>query len=309
MKQSKLIFFFLLLIPLALADDTMVLHIGDSHTVGTYGENLHSLLRGIPQTQVRTYGIGGASSSTWLTGYNPSLPEREDKSRFISETGSITTPILGSQVSFNMLQSEFNFDIVIISLGTNMVASAQTDSGLRSTKAQAITLARLAHQGGDQESKCYWIGPPLATKICAKWEQAECTRYLESQELTQALEKTVIAIQEGAQQEGCTFIDARPLSPIDLISKSDGVHYPSQRAGATLALAVFDQMNIGEEEQLPPDFAEDSDSSSQEQNNPLSPSSSTSPASRQQTSGQASISSNSASLISCRSQQSCQEID
>lgn len=121
-----------------------VLMIGDSHTVGAFGQQLDKQLRSAG-AQVETYGASGSSANSWLNGGTTN-------SGWLAKHQNGTTeqppwnqahqiPKLADLIAKNKP------DVVVINLGANF----------RSNPAQARQLAEVCKRAG---TRVIWIGPP-----------------------------------------------------------------------------------------------------------------------------------------------------
>jgi len=138
-----------------------VVYIGDSHTVGTFGREIDSMLRSAyPVWKIETYASCGSSPSwflpgnaasghisacgTWFHRYDP-----KDPARLESLTAAAPTPLIGTLLAAHP-------DTVIVALGANM---ADWNKGGIFGLDSALALARAIAAGG---ARCAWIGPPDA---------------------------------------------------------------------------------------------------------------------------------------------------
>ena len=178
-----------------------ILHIGASHTVGTYGQELHNLLREeYPNADIQTYARSGSRPTWWIQG--------STANQLLSQTG-IHRENQGSNVLsgampqsyFQQIIEDHNPDITIISLGTNMIDKIDQQSVITNTR----TMAQLA------QGTCFWVGP-------AQVGENAIEVFYENQDY--AAEK----IKEIVEAEGCIFIDARDFTDKNKAG-GDGIHY------------------------------------------------------------------------------------
>ncbi len=186
-----------------------VLVIGDSHTVGSYGSNLHQLLKSTG-AKVRSYAVVSTTAKQWADnnykGYS--------SMKFIDEKGVSSFSV--EKKGLAPLKTEFQPNIIIITLGTNMIDGSRHLS-------EAKTLAEMAAYG----ATCYWVGPPKTTATDLKDQLVP---------FINKLEKMV--------EPFCTFINSVPLSDADKLSK-DGIHY-TPAGGKEWATNAFNKLNLGE---------------------------------------------------------------
>lgn len=195
-----------------------VLHVGDSHTVGIYGQEMDKHLRATG-AKVETYGSAGSSPSWWKTG-------QTTRSGFFSRDaeGSTVQPKNWRDPhptpKFKDLVGRFQPNVIMISLGANLInASPET------IEKQVREMAQVAKASG---ARVVWVGPPdgrESVKPTSKQNQ-----------LYQQLERV-------AREYG-DFIDSRPLTEYPA-SGGDGVHYwgtEGSRRARQWAQEVFDQV-------------------------------------------------------------------
>ncbi len=123
-----------------------VLHIGDSHTAGTYGQSIDRLMRRTGAT-VETYGSAGSSAWWWVKGYPTQygfVGRKRDGS--VESVTRRATPTLSSLLRRNRPH------VVVISLGANFRGNSA--AGIRN---EVRSLAALAKRSG---AKVIWVGPP-----------------------------------------------------------------------------------------------------------------------------------------------------
>lgn len=181
-----------------LGPDDRVLHIGDSHTVGIYGQEMDKHLRS-SGAKVETYGSAGSSPHWWITG-------QTTRSGFFSRNQDEVTdqpakwndPHATPQLK-NLLE-RFRPNVVVFSLGANLINASPA-----AIEKQMREVADMAKASG---TRIIWVGPP---------DGRESTKPSSKQnELYQTLEKV-------AKEYG-DFIDSRPLTEYPA-SGGDGVHY------------------------------------------------------------------------------------
>jgi len=192
-----------------LGSGVKVLHIGDSHTVGSYGLEMDRLLRNTGAT-VETFGVGGASAYTWDLGTYNGILSGEQNRIFIDTNNQKSVPT--RDPSLQQLVSEFNPNMIIISLGTNLINGNSISY-----------IPNLVEKATTSGATCYWVGPPAATSSSVKDKIPSVINQLQG------------------MVSPCTFIDSTPYSDVSLID-SDGVHYTSE-GGKKWAQGVFQQIN------------------------------------------------------------------
>ncbi len=197
MKSIFFIFITIFLLPYSsfMANDMSkkILVIGDSHTVGYFGEKLHSLLLKLPHTEIVTLAICGSNPIHWLKGRKLDICDRERRGT------DIDAPLPASFVPhLATILKEEKPHITIIAHGTNYVG--YPPYSIHKYSLATINLILL------NQSSCFWVGPPDAYAI----EQS-------------LLEQTSQLIQD-AGSGNCQFFNSLEVTsyPPDL---NDGVHY------------------------------------------------------------------------------------
>lgn len=205
--------------------DARVLHIGDSHTVGIYGQHMDKLLRETG-ARVETYGSAGSRPSWFVTG-------RNTRSGFYgkNEEGVVDKPAKWNDPhptpKFEELLRRFNPNVIMVSLGANLFGAsaeqvkADVDRLFVGANGQPLDL---------RGKKLIWIGPPdgRADKKPAE-QQAALYRHL----------------QAAIEPYGASFIDSRPMTEYPDTPGLDGRHYWGKegvREAREWAAEVLDQV-------------------------------------------------------------------
>jgi hypothetical protein len=169
------------------------LFIGDSHSVGSFGQRFDELLRGIEGAEVTQHASCGSSPSWWFTGQPTSCGFLSRDAEGRRRRGlRAPTPVLPA------LLAELRPAVTVVALGANLV-NAPRDHALRTSRelAEAIVAAK---------SRCVWIGPPHGRN---KPEPGFSEFYV---------------VLREAVGPGCDFIDSRPFARYP-DRGGDGVHY------------------------------------------------------------------------------------
>ncbi len=201
-----------------LGPEDRVLHIGDSHTVGIYGQEMDKHLRS-SGAKVETYGSAGSSPHWWINGqttrsgfFGRNQDEVTDKPAKWNDPHP--TPKL------NTLLERFRPNVVVFSLGANLINASPA-----TVEKQMREVADMAKATG---TRIIWVGPP---------DGRESKKPTSKQnELYQTLERV-------AKEYG-DFIDSRPLTEYPATG-GDGVHYwgkEGSRTAKNWANEVFQQL-------------------------------------------------------------------
>ncbi|GIW23237.1 MAG: hypothetical protein KatS3mg068_2244 [Candidatus Sericytochromatia bacterium] len=203
-------------------ENSRVLHIGDSHTVGYYGKEMDKLFR---QTgaKVMTLGSSGSTPSSWLNGY-----VTKSGFRLIDETGKDRVPselriidkdterklkngqlkewqIPTKTPNLNDLISSFRPNVIVFSLGANLIHADPN-----TIEKQVKEVCEIAKTSG---AKIVWVGPPDG-RPDKKPEHVQNKLY-------EHIKKVV--------QEYGYFIDSRPYTDYPSSLGGDGVHFHGKK--------------------------------------------------------------------------------
>lgn len=211
--RNFLVFLLLIVMFCSMVTAESVVLIGDSHSVGAYGQELHRLL--VAQgDEVSTYAIGGSSVGTWVNGFDPSS-RAATNTRKMQGADINVQPIPGSSVAARGVFVAGGTNV--ISLGTNNIATVHNGGSITR---RVTELAGFAQAGG---SRCVWVGPPVATRLCIDWKGGTCQERIEGDVLRSAIADTVAQIKSSLGSS-CVFIDARDHTTVDDLS-GDGIHF------------------------------------------------------------------------------------
>jgi lysophospholipase L1-like esterase len=173
----------------------VILFIGDSHVVGNFGHALTEIMTtGLPDSAITTVAACGSSPSWWLTEHKISCGfwRHDSNGREISSREDITPKL-------ERLINEIRPDLIIIALGTNLLAMKNND--------QHSEIISFLNALNGKTSQCIWIGPPDTSRF--KSEQINNVYY---------------NLNKLTAKSNCHLIDSRKYT-IYPNSESDGIHY------------------------------------------------------------------------------------
>lgn len=135
--------------PVTIGPGTKVLEIGDSHTVGTFGQELDKKLRSTG-AQVATYGSAGASASNYIKG----TPTTYGYSEHHADGTTSTTPYGQSHATPKLeeLIEKEHPNVLVINLGANF-----RGAGKDGIDQQVASLGEIAKK---HNIPIVWVGPP-----------------------------------------------------------------------------------------------------------------------------------------------------
>jgi len=202
---------------------TRVLMIGDSLSVGAFGESLGNYLATrLGRSNVAVFAAGGSSPQSWLQ----SEPDYITKCGYRQQTGEGTTLIdfhngkKPRQVCIPKVETLLKLyrpTVIIVQLGTNwmdgLVASTSGDEYEHDVTVMDRFVAALRRYPG-ADRQIIWITPPDSTKFSSR------------------VQRTVEGvIRDAARKYSFDVIASRPLTHYVLgKTGSDGVHYNSEQS-------------------------------------------------------------------------------
>jgi hypothetical protein len=197
-----------------------VLMVGDSLTVGPFGDHMQNWLQtNLGPQRVFIYGSCGSSPEHWLTatepfispcGYRETTPQtkRLEKHHNGIKPARVATPKIEQLIATHRPQ------IVIIQLGTNHFDTLAKEGREAIPKLEAIydEFSRALRRPGSKVRMVIWITPPDSTKF-PDWVEQEVNR--------------IIAANNSKHGYGTFFSQTRYI-PGE--TGSDGVHYNEKGA-------------------------------------------------------------------------------
>jgi len=185
-----------------------ILLIGDSHSCGTYGDELSRLMRLDPSNSVTLYGSSGSTpdswANQWVSPYGMRMIDSNGKSTSLDDK---PTPLLRDLIRQNNPQR------VVISLGTNFLwTPAHSEENWKSSIRKMILTIK------SSGCECTWVGPPLLQRPLPDQPATVNERAQKLIRIRDILKQTV-------SQEGCTFIDGFSIAKYPDESGGDGIHF------------------------------------------------------------------------------------
>ena len=222
--MKQLIFALLLTHSLAFAElptpATHVVYIGDSLSLGTFGETIETWLRNSPNTSFTFIVSGGSAPAQWM---NDAF---DTGCGYYSQSRNLISPQRGKCLKGfhtptlkSLLKNTDGEKIAIIELGTNFGYGGSKNYHLSDkeeyirNKTDAIKLIETANTAG---YLCIWIGPP------------NIPRY-QGARLERDYQIIREAIVDARTIKPCKLIDSREISSypltVDPSVHMDGIHY------------------------------------------------------------------------------------
>lgn len=210
--KSIVVFLFSFAVSLSASAAPGLLFIGDSHSVGPFGDELLKRLGKVSgRYDVQRYAIAGSSASTWL---KDSICPTGSKCPFTygyaDPKGAKNARLPNNFPGLKKLLQKTNPETVVIALGTN-----DAHGGCKSPASAIASAEKLAASVGDKQ--CIWIGPPAYTTGPV------------GNRCGSNYSPFVDKLKAAVEKKGCRFVDSRQVRTADgAILKSDGpdkVHF------------------------------------------------------------------------------------
>jgi len=192
---AVLVLLITLLITISLSDaaEKKILIIGDSHSVGVYGQELDRQFRSHANFTVETYATCGSIAQWFFTGKSTQCGFLfKDQNGATLSGNSANTPLVSNAIN------RFKPDLIMIELGGNYW-------GYSSTFARADML-KLANLIRENDIPCFWAGAPDSRKKPAA----------DQQRIYDDLENSVT--------HACQLFDSRTVTKYPATG-GDGIHY------------------------------------------------------------------------------------
>ncbi len=158
-----------------------VLIIGDSQSMGTYGDTLYSAFKNNGYI-TNKYAVCGSTPSYFTKG-SP-INSASCNAEYVYDDGTSDTPTSGSTPLLDTLIKEHSPALLVVTFASNMYGSSE--------ETIQSSIATFTEKLEGQNVNCYWVGPPQGPRYD---DLADYQQYKE-------------IIKESAETGGCTFIDS-----------------------------------------------------------------------------------------------------
>lgn len=197
-----------------LGPGTRVLILGDSQTVGPYGQTLDQLARATGAT-VSTQAAWGASPPWLFSGHETYKLWTRDSEGQANTQMKVATPLL------NDLLARERPDVVIVTMGGNMIAG-------NATQGEVMTqVSQIGNAVSASGAELIWVGPP---------------KYDPDKRSAETVDAFYNKLGNAVPEYG-TLIDSRPH--ISEYAGNDGLHYTGtkgERIASEWAAGVFGEI-------------------------------------------------------------------
>lgn len=250
MKNVFILFLLFLISTVSFAQK--VLQIGNSHTVGPFGESLTQELRH-HSLQVRSVGLIGASGSHYASEnekkrtLNYGFIDRKTNGKEIKVNGSRSVEKLSTYIN------DEEPDIVVIELGDNFANYSGTVKNINEVNSNTFAKSEvkkiLAQLDSSQfNKKCFWVGPTWTDKSGNNIYKKTNAR---AKALSDLIKKTV--------EPRCAYIDSTVLlDKNEVKTSSDGLHMSAQtgqlwgkRTAAEILKGVSNKKTVDQKKSAP----------------------------------------------------------
>ncbi len=239
MKISTLLIFSLISIN---SWGAKVLQIGDSHTVGAFGEQLYkSLAANSKVTSARSIGLASASGSHYTA---ETAAKRTLGYGYIDRPGMSSSKLKGTVSKLSSMLDTEKPNVLIVELGDNFAGYRSPDDAFAKNEVQKIL--KQIKNSKNKPSECYWVGPTWTDWVddnglaLDKRKSKKATFYrktnLRAKQIANLIKKEI----DGQ----CTFIDSMDKDVMDKseVKTADGIHC-SQASGTLWGQKVYEAIS------------------------------------------------------------------
>lgn len=199
------------------SSESSVLIIGDSQSMGAYGDILYELFKkgGFITNK---YAVCGATPKYFTDGL--SINSASCNAEYVYNDGTSDSPTSGNTPLLDTLIKKHTPNILVVTFASNMYGSSEaTIQSAIETFTDKIDTSTTA---------CYWVGPPQGPRY---EDRADYQQYKET-------------IKENAEKGGCTFIDSEqytdfPFCGDTSFSCNADVHFDSHGAEGKAAAKTW----------------------------------------------------------------------
>lgn len=196
-----------------------VLQIGDSQTVGSFGEGLYDSFK--KSTDIKSIGLAGSSADHWSA---------EDPAKRTKHLGYISRPDMktisksGTVDKLSTLLDKNTPDVLIVQLSGNFAGYKATlenpnEPGANEyVKKQVQKILAQIRLAKHHAQECYWVGPTWTDKVDDNGMPTSASKKTNTRvkALSDLIEKEI----EGK----CKYVDSTKIMRKDEIITSDGLH-------------------------------------------------------------------------------------
>lgn len=219
-----------------------VLQIGDSHTVGAFGDQLYkSLASNTHVTSARSIGLASASGSHYSA---ESAAKRTLGYGFIDRPYMKSSTSKGTVDKLSTLLSNTKPDVLIVELADNFAGYRETQKSDVFAKNEIQKILNQITNSNSKPNECFWVGPTWTDWVddnglpIDKRKNGHGTFYKKSTLRAQQIANLIKKEIDGK----CTFIDSMKIIEKSEIKTADGIHC-NQTSGSLWGQRVYEEIN------------------------------------------------------------------
>lgn len=218
-----------------------VLQIGDSHTVGAFGDQLYkSLSTNSHVTTARSIGLASASGSHYSA---------ESPAKRTLNYGYIDRPLMKSSTpkgtvdKLSSLLTKTKPDVLIVELGDNFAGYRESKNNDIFAKNEVQKILNQISLSNSKPNECFWVGPTWTDWVddnglpVDKRKNARGTFYKKSTLRAQQIARLIKKEIDGK----CTFIDSMKIMDKSEVKTADGIHC-NKTSGTLWGQRVYEEI-------------------------------------------------------------------
>ncbi|MBC7457428.1 MAG: SGNH/GDSL hydrolase family protein [Bdellovibrionaceae bacterium] len=217
-----------------------VLQIGDSHTVGAFGDQLYkSLSLNSNVTSARSIGLASASGSHYSA---ESAAQRTLNYGFIDRPYMKSSSTKGTVDKLSTLLNNMKPDVLIVELADNF-SGYRTQSNDIFAKNEIQKILNQISTSNSKPNECFWVGPTWTDWVddnglpVDKRKNNKATFYKKSTLRAQQIANLIKKEIDGK----CTFIDSMKIMAKSEVKTADGIHC-NQASGVLWGQRVYEEI-------------------------------------------------------------------
>ncbi len=219
-----------------------VLQIGDSHTVGAFGDQLYkSLANNKNVTSARSIGLASASGSHYSS---DNAAKRTLNYGYIDRPRMSTSTLKGTVDKVSTLLSSEKPDVLIVELADNFAGYRDSATGSAAVKQEVQKILNQIKSSSKKPNECFWVGPTWTDWVdenglpVDKRKNGKGTFYKK----TNLRAKQVASLIKKEIEGQCTFIDSMSIIEKSEIKTADGIHC-NQASGTLWGQRVYEEIS------------------------------------------------------------------
>lgn len=220
---------------------TKVLQIGDSHTVGAFGDQLYkSLASNSRVTSARSIGLASASGSHYSA---DSAAKRTLGYGYINRPQMKSSTTKGTVDKLSTMLNSEKPDVLIVELADNFAGYRESIKSDAFAKQEVQKILNQINSSTNRPNECFWVGPTWTDWVdenglpVDKRKNGKGTFYKKSTLRAQQVANLIKKEIEGK----CTFIDSMKIMEKSEVKTADGIHC-NQASGTLWGQRVYEEI-------------------------------------------------------------------